>query len=232
MEVRQFVPFPNGNNGKTVDTANLQEDFLRELSHLQGPHRQKAIDDWYKSQPVLMTMLRDDGQRCCYKCPCKWYSTFVCCACCQDGMHVYAGPLDDDKKEVGRPFNPDPNRLIGSVIQPQFGGWFTPTLHVIDGQSSSNPSATPFAKMEGPCCFGGWSEMCCNFKFFVSNFNSPKKTGDIGMMIKKKPQTFAGAFVELFSNADVYSVEFNDTAELSPTQKITMLTGQILADYM
>ncbi len=231
MEVRQFVPLPNGKNNADHDFTNLQADFVNELNHLQGQHRQKAIDDWYKSQPVLMTMLRDDGQRCCCKMPCKLLSSFVCCACCQDGMHVYAGGLEDEK-EIGRPNNPDPSRLIGSVIQPQWGGCCTPTLHILDSQSSADPNAQPFAKMEGPCCFGGWSEMCCNFKFYVSKFASPKKTGDIGMIIKKKPQSFAGAFVELFSDADVYSVEFKDSAELTPSQKISMLTGQILADYM
>lgn len=171
-------------------------------------------------------MLRDDGQRCCCKTPCKWLSTFVCCACCQDGMSVYAGELADDK-EKGRPFNPDPSKLIGTVTQPVYGGVFTPTLHLTEANS-----AQPFAKVEGPCFFGGWSEMCCSFNFAVSRFESEKRVGDLAKVVKKKPDSFAGGMKELMTEADVYGVTFNEGVELTAAQKITVLTSQVLADYM
>eukprot|EP00981_Chlorochromonas_danica_P001722 scaffold369_cov177-Ochromonas_danica.AAC.55 len=164
--------------------------------------------------------------------PCKLLSTFVCFGCCQDGVSIYSGALvDPPGKEAGRPYDPDPSRLIGSAIQPNFGGCLTPTLHLRGGESVGE-TAEPYGKIEGPCCFGGWSEMCCNFNFQVSSFNGPAKAGDLGLITKRKPASLAGAFVELASDADVYTIQFNDKADLTPSQKITILAGQVLADYM
>lgn len=229
MEVRQYFPLPNKDsdaNKISSEYGYLKEDFARELSTLTGYNRQVAIEEWYKSQPVLFSMVRDNGQRCCCKTPCKVLNTFVCCACCQDGMHAYAGEVVDGK-EKGLINNPDPAKFIGTVKQVEFGGCCTPSLYLTDG-----PTSEPFAKVEGPCCFGGWSENCCDFNFTVSRFNSAKKMGDLGKIVKKKPEGLAGQFKEVFTQADVYSVQFNDGAELSPGQKVTVLTAQILSDYM
>ena len=51
-----------------------------------------------------------------------------------DGVKIYAGPVTDGPKsdgfDCGRPFMTDnPNqsgRLIGSVLQPKYGGWVRP----------------------------------------------------------------------------------------------------------
>jgi hypothetical protein len=182
----------------------------------------------YEKNPVLLTMIRNDGTRCCCKCPCKWLDTCVLFPCCQDGMHVYAGPIADEK-EKGRPPSQRPdNQLLGSVTQPIYGGCCIPTLHLrADGQSDTDQ---PFAKVEGPCFFGGWSEMCCSFKFYTSFFNSPTKAGDAALIIKKRPASLTGAAIELFTNSDVYSIQFS--GNLTPGQKTTVLTAQLLADYM
>lgn len=228
MEVRQYIPMPGDSN--VSDFSHLRGDIARDFGSVSGFQRQKMLRDIYYHQPVLMSMVRDDGQRCCYKCPCKLLSTFVCFNFCRDGMHVYAGSVPNGK-ELGRPFNLDPNKLIGSVNQPTFGGWLKPTLHLrADGQADT---AEPYAKVEGPCFFGGWSEMCCSFQFFVSTFGGPSKSGDVALITKKKPTSLAGAAVELFSNnADAYSIQFNQNAKLTASQKVTVLTAQILADYM
>lgn len=178
-------------------------------------------------QPVLMSMVRNDGMRCCYKCPCKWLNTFVCCECCQDGLKVYAGPLQDEVgKEKGRPYQLNNEMLIGTVTQPIYGGCYRPVLHV----GGHDHNATPFAKIEGPCIFGGWSEMCCDFRFYTSSFGGASKSGDIALITKKKPQSMAGALQELGSEADVYTIEFKSVAQ--PEQKVTVLAAQLLADYM
>jgi hypothetical protein len=180
---------------------------------------------------VLASMVRDDGQRCCLKCPCKVLNNFVCFDFCRDGMHIYAGPVEDEpEKEKGRPYNLDASKLIGSVNQPNFGGWCTPTLH-LRGPGSADTDE-PFAKVEGPCFFGGWSEMCCTFSFYASTFNADKKTGDVALITKKRPASLAAAFVELVSDSDVYGIEFKEEAKLSAEQKITVLGAQLLADYM
>ena len=90
----------------------------------------------------------------------------------------------------------------------------------------------PFGKLEGPCFFGGWSEFCFDFKFFVSNLSSPQHTGDIGLITKKKPANSRGFIVELFSDADHYSIQFKEERGLSAEQKLTVLAAQLLLDYM
>ncbi len=52
------------------------------------------------------------------------------------------------------------------------------------------------------------------------------------MITKQRPQSGAGIFVEMFSNADNYTIEFNPQGNLTAEQKATILAGQLLADYM
>ena len=125
------------------------------------------------SSDVLFTILREDGMRCCYKCPCKWLSTFVCFNCCRDGVHIYAGSVPTvPNVEEGRPTKQELlSKQLGSAIQPIFGGCCVPTLHLRgEGQVDTDE---PFGKVEGPCIFGGCIELCCSFKFYVSNYESP-----------------------------------------------------------
>ena len=63
-------------------------------------------------------------------------------------------------------------------------------------------------------------------------WDSPDKSGDIGLITKKKPTSGGAALTELLSESDNYSIEFNKEAHLSATQKATVLGAQILADYM
>ena len=228
LEARAVLPAPGANS----DWDNLNRDTLGSWATLTRQQRGLALRDVYRRYPVLFTMVRDDGMRCCCKTPCKWLNTFVCFGCCQDGMKVYAGatPEPQDNHERGRPVDIGLDRLLGSVEQPNFGGWCIPTLHLRGEREDA--STTPYAKIEGPCCFGGWSEMCFSFKFFTSKFDSPAKTGDLALIKKKKPASLAGAFTELFSDADNYTIEFEEQAKLSFSQKVTVISAQVLADYM
>jgi len=146
-------------------------------------------------------------------------------------MHVYAGALSEPEgKEKGRPYDPPKDRQIGSAIQPIWGGCCTPTLHLRNG--SVPDDSEPFAKIEGPCCFGGWSELCFDFNFFTSKYQSPSKTGDVAMIIKRHPNSMAMLATDLMSDADNYTIEFNPSMTLTPGEKATILAGQLLADYM
>ena len=227
LEVRPYIPVPGDNSSS--DYSHIGAELLADWSRLTGSALQTKMRNMYMQQPPLFSMVRNNGQRCCCKCPCKWLSTFVCCSCCQDGMHIYAGGVQDDK-EKGLPRNLPSNQLLGSVTQPIFAGCCTPTLH-LRGELAED-DAEPFGKIEGPCCFGGWSEMCCDFKFFTSYFKSGSKAGDIGVITKKKPQSIAGGLRQLLTDADVYTIQFQPGSNLSASQKLTVLTGQVLADYM
>ena len=74
--------------------------------------------------------------------------------------------------------------------------------------------------------------MCFSFKFFTSYFKSPKKTGDVALITKKKPSSAADAVVQLFTDASVFTINFNESARLTASQKTSVLAGQLLADYM
>jgi len=228
LEVRQYIPVPGDNVQSDYD--HLNADARRDFQRLTGRDRQSALKNMYQQQPVLLSMVRDGGQRCC-RLPCRCLNCFVCMECCQDNLHIYAGKIaDEEGKERGLANNLPENRLIGSVIQPIFGGGLTPTLHLRAGQTDFEE---PFGKIEGPCLFGGWSEMCFTFNFFTSYYKSESKTGDIALIKKKKPSSFGAALTQLTSDADVYSIEFHPNAQtLTAEQKITVFTGQLLADYM
>ena len=113
---------------------DLSDDFLRDFVNFTGYQKQQNVYNLYKKAPVLFTIVRNDGQRC-FALPCKWLSTFVCFDFCQDGVEVYAGstPNDPDESNLGRPYQLDPNRKIGAVTQPNFGGGFRPELHLQEG---------------------------------------------------------------------------------------------------
>jgi hypothetical protein len=89
------------------------------ISDVMTPIQQSiAVKRIYLERPVLFSILRDDGQRCCFKCPGKCLSICVCFACCQDGAHVYRDGIEDPGGEYkGRPYIVKPENLIGSILQ-------------------------------------------------------------------------------------------------------------------
>jgi len=229
IELRQFIPVPG--QGVSSDMSHLTQDFANDFNSWAAGRKAEELKMLYKQQPAMVSIVRNNGQRCC-RCPCKMLDTFVCCACCQDGVTVVGGPMDDivngKPGERGLPFSIVPENVIGKAIQPILGGVCTPTLHL----SERNDDTNPYGKLQGPYCFGGWSEMCCDFNFPISYFKSPNKTGDIALVKKLKPSSFGLAVTELISDADVYSLQFNLNTKLTVPQKLTSLAAQILIDYM
>lgn len=227
LEVRQYVPLP-GMDNQVSDFSFLQQNLATDLRTFGRQQQAAFMRDMYQANPVLFSMVRHDGTRCCYKFPCKQLDTFVCFPCCQDGMSVYAGGVTDDPKgEKGRPFHLDENKKIGSVVQPVFGGYCFPTVDLFDGKDEDNQNA--FARVQGPCCFGGWSEICCDFTFTA---RSNKGQGELGRLIKAHPRNLISSLVQVFTDADAYGVAINPNAGVTAEQKVTMLTATVLADYM
>ena len=235
LEVRQYVPVPGDANAS--DFSHLTSDVINDFSRFTGGvDRQQALRNYYLSQPPLLSIVRNDGMRFCCKTPCKVLNCCVCLPVCQDGMTAYAGPVQDElkedgkPKEAGRPYNLDRSKAIASVIQPQFAGWFMPTVHLRTEDLSEESS--PFAKVQGPFCFGGCSEFCCDFNFPISYYTSAEKTGDVGKIVKLKPSNLGMAITELISDSDFFSIQFNENAKLDVSQKIAVITAQLLLDYM
>ena len=74
--------------------------------------------------------------------------------------------------------------------------------------------------------------MCFDFNFTASKWESEPQTGDIAMITKLAPTGLAGGARELFTDADTYTLAFNPANGLTPAQKVTTLSAQLLIDYM
>lgn len=253
--MRQYIPAGFKKGTTTSEQQHVWTDVrasaedMRLVGSKARQRRQQQIQDKerYKSYPVLMTAQRIDGQRC-IAYPCKWLSTFVCFDFCQDGMHLYAGAIEEGE---GRPPT-DPlsikqlqSRLVGSAIQPIFGGFFSPTIHLFTpSKDNIEQQQQPFGKIQGPCLFGGWSDLCFDFRLKVSRFKSASTTTtstdgsskqqptDLGVIVKKAPISMTGFAAEELSTASMFSIEFNAEADLDSSEKATILLGQLLSMYM
>lgn len=191
LEFRQYIPIPGDGTVPEIGYNHLSSDYQQEIARWNTPQeRQSGLHNLYQQQPVLFSMVRDDGQRCgCF--PMKWLSACVCSACCMDGVHIYAGKVEDGPKDIidcGRPYQLPEERLIGSVLQPKFAGWVRPTLQLKNGVETSSQNQEPFGRISGPCCFGGMSEFCFDFRFYTSLWASPQFSADIAMITRKAPQ--------------------------------------------
>jgi hypothetical protein len=126
LEFRQYIPMPG--DGAETDYSHIRNDIKDDWMKYSKIDKYQYMKDLYKNQPVLFTIERDDGQRCCCRYfyrdpnssstgfPCKCLSEYVCMSSCQDGVHVYLGQTRDYDKEVGRPFFPDTNKQIGELV--------------------------------------------------------------------------------------------------------------------
>ena len=86
---------------------------------------------------------------CCAK-PCA--TCFACSDCCVDGMALHAGQAGPAAGRIA-----DRSRLIGAAAQPRGGGGLRPQLQIMD---RTVDGTCEFAKVRGPRCFGGCSELC------------------------------------------------------------------------
>jgi len=180
--------------------------------------------------PTIMTMERPG---CCGEKP-----GLCCCLCtpdCADGAVVHAGQLPGTPTPGTVLFNGE--SIMGYCEQPApFGGYFTPTLNVMDRGGPDPKTFRPIAKVEGPFIFGGCSELCCPSSFPVSSMQPDElgtklKKGDLAEIVKKAPQGLAQAAREAFTDSDTYTLQFKDQ-KLAPQQKAMMMSSLILVDYM
>jgi hypothetical protein len=225
IEMRQFIPSPSDMGGDST-MSNMSADINTDWQRLAGGERAKAEREAYLATPVAFTMLRDGTQfpACCNKC----VGCYACTDCCTDGMTLVAGSVPhEDTKQIGKAMIDalDPKMTIGSARVPIGGGGLSPTLHIIE-----RGAAEPFAKVQGPMCFGGCSEFCFDFEFPVSKFTGPNKAGDLAVITKKKPGDLAGIAREGLTDADVFTVEFKDP-NLTAEQKALFLSSTLLNDY-
>jgi len=224
--IKQYLPSPQEMGGQT-DWQNSVNEINFDWQKLSGKAQREAEKAAYAQVPTAFTMVRDGTQfpACCNKC-------VGCCIltnCCADGMTMVAGSTaESSTKEIGAPLlsTLDDGNTLGSASVPVMSAFFSPTLHVMERSGLDGP----FAKIEGPCFFGGCSEFCCSFNFPVSKFGSAAKAGDIGKIVKQKPKSFGAALREVLTSADLYTINFSDKS-LTPEQKSLLIGGLLLNDY-
>ena len=183
-------------------------------------------------------------------------SEFFCRCCCNPSHELKLNIFDPHTNQqlmvVDRPFkcgtqcpawlgfcqqeatlmsgsNPEATQsAIGMTRQPCCGGIFTPTVNVMQG---GNPDAEPFATVEGPlCCFGGLTEMCCDQEFPISS-GSGGGDGNVGVIVKEKPEDFSQAMKEIMTDSDLFTLTFKDPS-LDQNKKLALLSTVLLLDYM
>ena len=155
----------------------------------------------------------------------KWVGCFACTDCCQDGARFHRGLAPGD------PGNMSPHTVFATAEQPCLAGGFTPTVQM------SSPVGAPFAVVQGPCFFGGCSELCCHSEFKVSKIPPGVKAtdvqpvGDHAVLVKKRPDSLGAALREACTDSDVYTLQFKDP-NMSIEQKAGTLGTLFLLDYM
>ena len=142
--------------------------------------------------------------------------------CCLDGVNVYDGYVDGQAGHLS-------GNLISAIKMPPGGGGCTPTL-VVSHLHNQGPvrRMDDNAYIEGPTCFGGWSECCVDSKFTYSTAKGG--AGDIATFKHLKPKDCGGALREACTDSDNFGVTF--AAGATAEQKADALSAAILVDYV
>lgn len=96
-------------------------------------------------------------------------------------------------------------------------------------------SDVEFARVKGPTCFGGCTELCCDQPFNVKRVNKDGNVsveyGDIATITKRKPSSMTGALREMLTDSDTYTLSVHDPS-VPPQQRATLIGTLLLMDYM
>jgi len=175
-----------------------------------------------------------------FGCCARWANCFVCCEQCQDEMRIHAGDVGGNNDPSGYKgagtFGDDRVCMIGKV--PIGGGGCTPTVELFERQApgvitAETMDATmgqPFGVVEGPMCFGGCADLCCDTNFQVS---SAPGAADIADIIKKKPVGCGEWCKACCTPADTYDLKMKDGGKAwSPEKKAAIIAEMIHMDFM
>ena len=136
--------------------------------------------------------------------------------CCVEEMTLHDGHIEGDAGSIenGAPvFKVKQSTACEAMCAPELKVTYT---------GSEDPAMT----INGPQCFGGCSELCCDSKFEAKN----AKDEYAGEVTKLAPKTCGDACAEMFTDSDKYFVQFGD--DQSPDDKAALLTSAFLIDFM
>jgi len=137
---------------------------------------------------------------------CYCVCCFSCCFNCNDNMAVYEGDVQ------GTPGGLENAPTMKTMMQqPLGGGIFTPTINI-------EPA-------EGPCFFGGWTEIFVNSVFKVMQGGE-----QVATIKHMRPEGCCEMLMAFMTPLDRYKVTFNK--KLPGDAKSNIVLSSILVDYM
>jgi len=170
-------------------------------------------------------------------CCARFANCFVCCEMCQDEMRFHSG-FHQDANEAG---NLPTNDIIAIGKVPIGGGGCTPTVNVFnlppgagltaDSVEKMEPAITPSFVVEGPTCFGGLYDWCCDTTFHVGRTSGAK---DMATIVKKKPEDCCGEQMcrACCTTADIYDFHVKPEGQVTGMEKAIIMGELAHLDFM
>ena len=208
---------------------------------------QEARTRYNKAGEAIMTLEKPGCFSNCAQCGPT--NCFVCAPICQSEAFMHTGNVDSVYSPQGcgpcckvdhwdfprgGPGKAPKMNVFSHAQVPILGGGCTPTVNIMERtgtlQGLNPPPATPFAVVEGPTCFGGCMDLCCQTKFMVSSQKG--KAADIAVISKKAPQGACGMCAALCTPADTYNLDFNVDAKITPKQKAAIVGEIVHLDFL
>lgn len=179
-----------------------------------------------------------------YGCCSRFANCCVCCECCQDEMRLHYGKQGDSDNGDTMAGTLAYDHVISRAVVPIGGGGCTPTIEIfqrkVEGgvlQGDTPPGAAKTDAedrtmvVEGPMCFGGFKDLCCDTEYTISSDNGG--SGDIARVTKKKPEGCSEWCRACCSTADTYDLNLSDRGhQMAPEQKAMMIGEMVHLDLM
>lgn len=197
----------------------------------------KCWDTADYSVPVGQPIMTFERLGCCQ----RFANCWVCCESCQDEMRFHSGGGFSADQAGDLPTD----RVVGVGKVPIGGGGCTPTIDIFTAPGEAggtacltnvenvgkegDTSAKSFV-VEGPTCFGGLYDWCCDTTFFVSK--EAGKSGDLAHIIKKKPHDCSTCCRAMCTTADIYDLHMKEGSTVTPAQKAMIIGEMVHLDYM
>ena len=192
-------------------------------------------------EPVLTMEKNGNCDNCAQ---CGPTNCFVCCAKCQSKTWLHIGDVKTEREDKGcgpckvahwefpegtpgLAENKRPNVFAEATV-PIMGGGCTPTVNVM--RRGAAQEMEQFAVIEGPTCFGGCMDLCCNTEFKVSRGKG--KAGDLAVISKQKPDGFMELLIAMCTPVDKYQLHFTDNHGLHPTEKAAIMSEMVHLDFL
>lgn len=169
-----------------------------------------------KSLPVAWVVERDG---CCN----KWVGCFICGPKCQSEAWVHGGDIESGVKP-GSLGNSNP-RVIGRSMVPKTD-CFTPHLDMFENAGGIE---TQYAKLNGPCFFGGCYDIFCPTPFYINQGDTKGPIGDVGLIEKQPAKGFFDMCCQCAGDTDNYEVSLKQK-EMTPLQKANVLGTALHVD--